>query len=317
MTRYLTRRLVQLLPLLVLTTVVSFAVMQLSPGGPLSAYEHSPAITAAQLKIIAHDLGLDQPAPVQYWRWITGILHGQWGYSLQSGVAVSTLITQRLGNTLELVGTAFAVSLLIAIPLGVLSSVRQYSIFDYLATFFSFVAYSIPVFWAGLMVQLLFSVKLGWLPVAGMYSEGVPWTLIDALKHLVLPALVLGLGLIAGWSRYLRSSMLEVLQLDYLRTARAKGLTSQRVVLKHALRNAVVPLVTVIALDIPLLFTGALVVEVVFSWPGEGRLFYDALQNRDYPVLMGVLLISAFLILFSNLVADLLYGLLNPRVRYE
>ncbi|HVC81304.1 MAG TPA: ABC transporter permease [Chloroflexota bacterium] len=317
MTRFLAQRLLQLLPLLLLTTVVSFAVMQLSPGGPLSAYEHSPSITAAQLKIIAHDLGLDQPAPVQYWRWLSGLVHGQWGYSLQSGEPVATLILERLGNTLELVATAFAISLLIAVPLGVLSSVRQYSGFDYLATFFSFVAYSIPVFWAGLMAQLLFSVKLGWLPVAGLYTEGVPWTFVDAIKHLALPALVLGLGLIAGWSRYLRSSMLEVLQLDYLRTARAKGASSWSVVLKHALRNAVVPLVTVIALDIPLLFTGALVVEVVFSWPGEGRLFYDALQNRDYPVLMGVLLISAFLILFSNLVADMLYGFLNPRVRYD
>ncbi len=317
MTRYLGKRLVQLLPLLLLTTIVSFAVMQLSPGGPLSAYQHSPNITAAQLKVIAHDLGLDQPAPVQYWRWLSGLVHGQWGYSLQSGEPVTSLIVERLGNTLELVGTAFAISILLAIPLGVLSSVRQYSIFDYTATFLSFVAYSVPVFWAGLMVQLLFSVKLGWLPVAGMYTEGVPWTLTDALKHLVLPAAVLGLGLIAGWSRYLRSSMLEVLQLDYLRTARAKGVATRGVVLKHALRNAVVPLVTVMALDIPLLFTGALVVEVVFSWPGEGRLFYDALQNRDYPVLMGVLLISAFLILFSNLVADLIYGVLNPRVRYD
>ncbi|MGH2408729.1 MAG: ABC transporter permease, partial [Chloroflexota bacterium] len=279
--------------------------------------EHSPSITAAQLKVISHDLGLDQPAPVQYWRWLSGLVHGQWGYSLESGEPVSTLILERLGNTLELVATAFALSLLIAIPLGVLSSVRQYSGFDYIATFLSFVAYSVPVFWAGLMAQLLFSVKLGWLPVAGLYTEGVPWTFVDAVKHLVLPALVLGLGLIAGWSRYLRSSMLEVLQLDYLRTARAKGASSWSVVLKHALRNAVVPLVTVITLDIPLLFTGALVVEVVFSWPGEGRLFYDALQNRDYPVLMGVLLIAAFLILFSNLVADMLYGFLNPRVRYD
>jgi peptide/nickel transport system permease protein len=317
MSRYLIRRVVQLLPLLLLTTIVSFAVMQLAPGGPLSAYEHSPSITAAQLKVISHDLGLDQPAPVQYWRWLTGLLQGQWGYSLESGEAVTTLILERLGNTLVLVGTAFALSLLIALPLGVLASVRQYSLFDYTATFFSFVAYSIPVFWAGLMAQLLFSVRLGWLPVAGLYTEGVPWTLGDSLKHLVLPALVLGLGLIAGWSRYLRSSMLEVLQLDYLRTARAKGLPSSSVVYKHALRNAVVPLITVVALDIPLLFTGALVVEVVFSWPGEGRLFYDALHNRDYPVLMGVLLISAFLILFSNLAADLLYGWLNPRVRYD
>jgi peptide/nickel transport system permease protein len=317
MGRYLARRLIQLIPLLLLTTVVSFAVMQLAPGGPLTAYEHSPSITAAQLKAIEHDLGLDQPAYVQYFRWISGLVRGQWGYSLESGEAVTTLILERLGNTLQLVGAAFLICLLISVPLGVFTAVKRYSAFDYVATLTTFVAYSIPVFWAGLMAQLLFSVRLGWLPVAGMYTEGVNWTLGDALKHLILPAFVLGLGLIAGWSRYLRSSMLEVLQQDYLRTARAKGLPARSVVFKHALRNAVVPLVTVIALDVPLLFTGALVVEVVFSWPGEGRLFYDALHNRDYPVLMGVLLVSAFLILGGNLVADMLYGWLNPRVRYD
>lgn len=317
MGRYLTRRLLILIPLLLLTTVISFAVMQLAPGGPLAAYEHSPSITAAQLKAIEHDLGLDQPAYIQYLRWLGGLVHGDWGYSLQSGDSVLSLIWGRLGATFELVGTAFALCVVIAIPLGILTSVYRYSTFDYVATLGAFIGYSVPVFWAGLMVQLLFSVTLRWLPTAGMYTEGVPFNLGDALAHLVLPAVVLGLGIIASWSRFLRSSMLEVLQQDYLRTARAKGITDRTVVLKHALRNAVVPLVTVIALDVPLLFTGALVVEVVFSWPGEGRLFFDALHNRDYPVLMGVLLISAFLILFSNLVADLLYGWLNPRVRYD
>jgi peptide/nickel transport system permease protein len=167
------------------------------------------------------------------------------------------------------------------------------------------------------MAQLLFSVKLHWLPTAGMYTEGVSWSLHDALSHLVLPGLVLSLGLVAGWSRYLRSSMLDILNMDYIRTARSKGVRKGVVILKHALRNALVPMVTVVALDVPLLFTGALVVEVVFSWPGEGRLFYDALQSRDYPILMGVLLIAAALILFSNLAADLVYGWLNPRVQYD
>ena len=306
-----------MIPLLLLCTLISFAVMQLSPGGPLAAYEHSPSITSAQLKIIEHDLGLDQPAYVQYVRWLGGIVHGQWGYSLQSGEAVTTLIGERLIHTFELMGAAFLLCLVLTLPLGILTAVYRYTAFDYLATLATFVAYSIPAFWAGLMAQLLFAVQLKWLPVAGLYTEGIPVTFGDQFKHLILPACVLGLGLIAGWSRYLRSSMLEVLQQDYLRTARAKGVAYRRVVLKHALRNAVVPLVTVMALDVPLLFTGALVVEVVFSWPGEGRLFYDALHNRDYPVLMGVLLISSFLILFGNLLADMLYGLLNPRVRYD
>ena len=317
MTAYLLRRSVQLIPILILITIISFSVMQLAPGGPLAAYEHSPNMTPQQLAVIKHDLGLDEPPYMQYLHWVAGIVRGHWGFSLQSGSAVSTLITERLGNTLELVGVAFLFAIIMALVLGVLSAVRQYSAFDYTATFFSFVAYSTPVFWLGLMAQLLFSVKLHWLPTAGMYTEGVPWTLSDALHHLILPGLVLSLGLVAGWSRYLRASMLDVLHMDYIRTARAKGLARSIVIVKHALRNALVPLVTVVALDIPLLFTGALVVEVVFSWPGEGRLFYDSLQNRDYPVLMGVLLISSLFILVSNLVADLLYAWLNPRVQYS
>jgi peptide/nickel transport system permease protein len=207
--------------------------------------------------------------------------------------------------------------LILAVSLGVLSAVKQYSLFDYIATFFSFVAYSTPVFWLGLMVQLLFAVRLGWLPTAGRETVGAPSGTGDEIRHLVLPALVLSLGLVAGWSRYLRASMLEALKTDYVRTARAKGLRLRVIVLKHALRNALVPFVTAVALDIPLLFTGALIVEVVFSWPGEGRLFYDSLQNRDYPVLMGVLLISSFGILASNLVADVVYAVLNPRIQYD
>jgi peptide/nickel transport system permease protein len=317
MSRYLIRRIAQLIPLLVLITIISFSVMQLSPGGPLSAYEHSPTMTPKQLAIIKHDLGLDQSPPIQYIRWITGIIHGQWGYSLTSGTAVSTLITERLSASLELAGTAILFTLILAVSLGVLSAVKQYSLFDYIATFFSFVAYSTPVFWLGLMVQLLFAVRLGWLPTAGRETVGAPSGSGDEIRHLVLPALVLSLGLVAGWSRYLRASMLEALKTDYVRTARAKGLRLRVIVLKHALRNALVPFVTAVALDIPLLFTGALIVEVVFSWPGEGRLFYDSLQNRDYPVLMGVLLISSFGILASNLVADVVYAVLNPRIQYD
>jgi peptide/nickel transport system permease protein len=314
---YVLRRTVQLLPLLLLTTLVSFAIMQLAPGGPLAQYQHSPYVTAQELKRLAHDLGLDQPGYIQYFRWLVGVLHGEWGYSLQSGLPVTTLIKERLGNTLVLTLTAFFVSLFIAIPLAIYSAVRQYSVFDYVSTFTNFIAYATPVFWAGLMAQLIFSVKLGWLPAAGMYTEGISWTFGDFFKHLILPAGVLSLALVAGWSRYLRSSILEILHEDYLRTARAKGVSERIVIMKHAVRNALIPLVTIIALDIPRLFTGALLVEVVFSWPGEGRLFYDALQTRDYPVMMGVLLISAFLILFSNLMADVGYGVLDPRVQYE
>jgi peptide/nickel transport system permease protein len=315
--RYLVRRLLGMIPLLFIITIVSYGVMQLAPGGPMSAYMHSQNMTAAQLKAIAHDLGLDQPAWLQYLHWVSGLAHGDWGYSLTSGEAVTTLILERLGNTLELVGGGLVLSLVLAMPLGVFAATHRYSWFDTLATLLSLIAYSIPVFWAGLMAQLLFSVRLGWLPTAGMYTEGAAWSLSDACRHLIMPVVVLGLALTAGWSRYLRASMLEVLGQDYLRTARAKGLPRQDVVLRHALRNALAPLVTVVALDVPYLFTGALLVEIVFSWPGEGRLFYDSLQHRDYPVLMGVLLVSALLIVFGNLFADLLYGWLNPRIRYD
>lgn len=317
MTTFFLRRCVALLPILLLSTVLAFSIMQLAPGGPLDQYKSSPYITTAELNRLAHDLGLDQPAYIQYFKWLKGIVTGNWGYSLNAGSPVALLIRERLGNTLVLTGTAFVGSLIIGIVLGIFSAVRQYSVFDYVTTFLSFVAYATPVFWAGLMAQLIFAVKLGWLPAAGMYTEGVNWTLTDFLRHLVLPASILSLALVAGWSRYLRSSMLEVLHQDFLRTAKAKGVRLRIVILKHALRNALVPLITVVALDIPRLFTGALLVEVVFSWPGEGRLFFDALRNRDYPVMMGVLLISSFLILFSNLLADVAYGILDPRVTYE
>lgn len=317
MTTFITRRFLGILPILLLSTVISFAIMQLAPGGPLDQYKSSPYITAQELQRLAHDLGLDQPAYIQYFKWLTGILTGNWGYSLTAGLPVSYLIEQRLGNTLILTVTAFVLSLLIGIPLGLYASIKQYSIFDYVTTFVSFVSYAAPVFWAGLMAQLIFAVKLHALPVAGMYTEGVNWTLLDFVKHLILPASILSLRLVAGWSRFLRSSMLEVLHQDFLRTARAKGVRQRAVIMKHALRNAVLPLVTIIALDMPFLFTGALLVEVVFSWPGEGRLFFDALQSRDYPVMMGILVISSFLILFSNLLADVAYALLDPRVKYD
>jgi peptide/nickel transport system permease protein len=316
MLRYAFGRLVQAIPLLILVTIVSFGIMQLAPGGPLSAMQRNPHVTAAQLARVEHDLGLDQPSYVQYFHWFIGMLHGDWGYSLSTGDPVLTMIGEHLGNTLILVVSAFFLSLVLAIPLGILSAVKRYSLLDYIFTFASFVAWSAPVFWVGFMAQLLFSVQLGWLPTAGMYTEGVSWTLGDFLKHLFLPALVLGLASIATWSRYLRGALLEVMDQDYIRTARAKGAGQALVVRHHALRNALIPLVTLIALDVPTFFTGALLVEVVFSWPGMGRLFYDAVTARDYILCEGILLISAALIFAGNLIADLVYGMLDPRIQY-
>ncbi len=317
MLSFLIRRVVQAVPLLILVTIVSFIVMQLTPGGPLSAYTHNPHVTAAQLAAIKHEWGLDQPAPVQYLRWFTSMLHGDWGFSLTNGDTVLSTIGGRIGNTLILVVAAFVISIALAVPLGIYSATHKYSFFDYLSTFGSFVAWSAPVFWVGFMAQLVFSVNLHLLPTAGLYTEGAPWSLGDFLKHLLMPALVLGLGSIASWSRYIRGSMLEILGQDYIRTAKAKGLMRRVVVNRHAVRNALIPLVTLIALDVPAFFTGALLVEVVFSWPGMGRLFFDALNARDYILLQGILLISAILIFAGNLAADLVYGVLDPRVKFS
>ncbi len=317
MLSFLVRRVVQAIPLLILVTIVSFVVMQLTPGGPLSAYTHNPHITAAQIEAIKHQWGLDQPPPVQYLHWFTSLLRGDWGFSLTNGDTVLGTIGGRIGNTLILVIAAFIISIVLAVPLGIYSATHKYSFFDYLSTFGSFVAWSAPVFWVGFMAQLVFAVNLHILPSAGLYTEGVAWSLGDFLKHLLLPALVLGLGSIASWSRYIRGSMLEILGQDYIRTATAKGLIRRVVVNKHAVRNALIPLVTLVALDVPTFFTGALLVEVVFSWPGMGRLFFDALNARDYILLQGILLISAALIFAGNLAADLIYGLLDPRITYS
>ncbi len=317
MFRFALRRTLQSIPLLILVSIVSFAVMQLTPGGPLTAYQHNPHITAAQIKAIEHDLGLDLPPYLQYFKWLSGIVRGDWGVSLSTGEPVLSMIGDHIGNTLVLLTAAFLISIVLALPLGILAAVRKYSLLDHIFTFGSFVAWSAPVFWVGFMAQLVFSVKLRLLPTAGLYTEGVPWTVGDFAKHLVMPALILGLGSIASWSRYLRGSLLETLGQDYVRTAKAKGLAARIVVNRHALRNALIPLVTLVALDVPTFFTGAILVEVVFSWPGMGRLFFDALQARDYILLQAILLISAALIFAGNLLADLIYGLLDPRISYS
>lgn len=297
---------------------ISFLFMQLAPGGPLTLLAHNPHMTQAQLNNLKANLGLDKPPLVQFTLWLAGLLHGDWGYSYVDGRPVLDVILERLPATMELMGAGFVIAFSLAIPIGILAAVRQYSIFDYATTFFSFFALSMPVFWFGLMLQLFFSVRLSMLPSAGMYDAAAnSITPGDALRHLILPAIALGITSIAGWSRYMRSSLLEVIHQDYIRTARAKGLGDGIVVLKHAVRNALIPLVTVIALDVPGYFVGAVVIEDVFSWPGMGRLFVDSLEKRDYPVQMGLLVIAAALIIVGNLIADLAYAWLDPRVSYS
>lgn len=313
--QYLMRRILSAIPLLVGVSLILFAVLHLAPGSPLDMYTENPAVTPEALENIRVSLGLDRPLPEQYIRWVGAFFRGDWGYSIRTNNRAVEDALSRLPATLLLSGSAFVLALLIALPLGIVSAVRRYTWIDHAATLFSFLGISTPVFWLALMVQLLFSVQLGWLPSAGVTSVG-DGSLIDRLRHLILPASVLSLAFVAGWSRYVRSSMIEVLSLDYIRTARSKGLHERMVTYRHALKNALIPVVTVIALDLALLFSGAVITETVFAWPGLGRLFIESMNGRDYPVLLGLMMFGSFGLILINLLTDILYVFLDPRVRY-
>lgn len=313
MIRYAAGRVLQAVPLLLLVSVASFAVMHLAPGGPLTAYAHNQQVTPRQLALIKQELGLNDPGYVQYFKWLFSVLRGDWGFSYQDGRPVLTVIAERLPATLLLMGAALLISVALALVIGIVGATRQYSKLDYTITLGTFFAWAMPTFWFGLMAQFVLAVHLRVFPVSGMTSiAGGP---LDIPLHLVLPSLVLGLTSIASWSRYLRSSLLEVLSQPFMTTAHAKGNSERAALFRHALKNALLPLVTIMGLDIPSLFTGAVITETIFSWPGMGRLFFDSLNARDYPVEMGLLMFSATLIVLGNLVADLAYALLDPRIR--
>lgn len=317
MTAYVGRRILQMIPLVFGISIVLFAVIQAAPGGPEGALLESGRFIDPQvIEAYRQRLGLDQPVWIQYFRWIGAALSGDLGISFSTTRPVAEMILERLPATLELMGSAFLLAAAAALGLGVLSAVRQYTAFDYVGTGLSFVGIAMPVFWFALILQLVFSVKLGWLPVAGTGTVGAS-SLGDHLLHLVLPAVVLSFRYIAGWSRYLRSSLLGVLRADYVRTARAKGLPETAVVGIHALRNALIPLISIMALNLAALFSGAVITETVFAWPGIGRMFVQAMFARDYPLLMGILMMGSVMVVAFNLVADVLYGILDPRIRYE
>ena len=317
MTAYIGRRILQMIPLVFGISVILFAVIQAAPGGPEGALLESGRFVDPQvIEAYRERLGLDQPVYVQYVRWLGAAVSGDLGISFSSTRPVAEMILERLPATLELMASAFLLAAVVALGLGVFSAVRQYSVFDYFGTGLSFVGIAMPVFWFALILQLVFSVKLGWLPVAGTETVGAT-SLGDHLMHLVLPAVVLSFRYIAGWSRYLRSSLLGVLRADYVRTARAKGLPETAVVGIHALRNALIPLVSIMALNLAALFSGAVITETVFAWPGIGRMFVQAMFARDYPLLMGILMMGSVMVVVFNLVADILYGILDPRIRYE
>lgn len=344
MTTYIARRLVQTVVLLFLLSIILFALVNLAPGGPLSAYGQGRRLRPEQAEILKRQFGLDKPLPLQYVSWLIGndwtqvdtngdgvadasgsrlgILRGDFGFSYRTRKPVLDEIGQRFPNTIYLMSITMGLALLIAIPIGILSAVKQYSVFDFIATTFSFAGQAIPEFWLGLLLIIIFYVWLRnpftgepLLPPGQMSGDNP--SLMDSISHLILPVLTGALGWVAWYSRFIRSSMLEILPLDYLRTARAKGASERMVVYKHALRNALIPIVTLVALDLPYIFTGAVLIETIFAWPGMGRLYYQAAVERDYPLLMAVLIIGAAFIILSNLLADVLYAMLDPRVRYS
>ena len=321
---YALRRTLQTIPILFIISILLFLMVRAAPGGPLTAARRNPNISKEQIEAIEEKLGLNDPLPVQYGRWLGDMLRGDMGESIKFRRPVSEMIGERVPNTLILVGASFLVTLLFAIPIGILSARKPYSTFDYAMTTITFIGQAIPVYWLGLGLIVIFYVIIKnpltgnpLFPVGGMNTRGMDGNLLDTLWHLVLPVTALSLGWVAWYSRFLRSSMLDVLHEDYVRTAHAKGLTDSLVYYKHALQNAILPLVTLIALDLPSLFAGALFVETIFSWPGMGRLFWDAAKGRDYPVLLGVVMLTAILIIVCNIIADLAYGWLNPQVKYE
>lgn len=343
---YIARRLLQSIPMLFIISILLFVLVNLAPGGPMAGHGRRGKGAIERMEQLQREFGLDKPIPVQYVIWLVGndwmqvdadgdgvadsygsrkgILRGDFGLSIRNREPVLGEIAKRLPNTIYLVSVTLIVVALVAIPIGIISAVRQYSFFDISATTLSFMGQAIPEFWLGLILILVF---YSWLknpftgeslfPSGGMQTIGTGFDVWDRLKHLFLPVTMGMVGWVAWYSRFLRSSMLDEIHKDYIRTARAKGQNERKVLYKHALKNALIPLVTIFALDFPFMFAGSLYVELLFSWPGMGRLYYDAATFRDYPVLLAILIIGASIIIISNLLADIAYALLDPRVRYE
>jgi peptide/nickel transport system permease protein len=320
MGRYILRRLVINIPVLIGITIITYIIVSMAPGDPVTALldpEQAAALGPGWVEQQREQLGLNDPIPVRYALWLKEAVQGNLGYSYNDRQPILDKIGDRVWPTVKLMLTVELLALAIALPIGVLSAVKQYSWIDYAATIFGFAAISIPSFFLALGAIYLISIRLGWLPTAGMSTIGQEPTFIDSLKHLILPASVLGLSQAAPLIRYTRSSMLETVRQDYVRVARAKGLGERQVLVRHALRNAWIPLVTIVALDLPRLLGGTVIIEQVFAWPGMGTLAISAVRGRDYPVIMAINLISAIMILASNLLADIVYAAIDPRIKYS
>jgi peptide/nickel transport system permease protein len=318
-TKFLVRRTIEMGITLVLASFLLFGILNLAPGGPFDAHIAQGHVQdPGYLDRLNKLIGLDKPIHERYLIWVSNVLHGSLGesWTIARGQPVNTIIGSRLPNTVMLMTTGLGFSLLIAIAIGTVSAVRQYSMFDNVFTAFSFFGISIPAFWFGLIMLKFFGLELKIFPVGGLYSVGHQDDLFDRLWHLILPMIVISLLSVAQWSRFLRSSLLETLRQDYVRTARAKGQTERIVLFRHAFRNALIPLVTVIALAIPGLFGGAIFTETIFNWPGMGQLLINAVGSSDWPVAMGIVIITAGLTILANFVADIAYVVVDPRIRY-
>ncbi len=313
MTAYIVRRLLTALPTLVLISMVVFGILALAPNDPLSQFAANPEIPPEVRENIRHSLGLDEPVPVRYVKWATSFMQGQWGYSFASHIPANHLILQRLPTSLWVVGSAYLVAVLLALPIGVLSAVKQYTLFDQAATTFAFIGFSLPTFFTGVLFIIIFSVRLHWLPFIFNAQVTDPAVIV---KQSIMPVAVLALFQSASLMRFVRSSMLDNVGQDYVRTARAKGVSERRVIIRHVLRNGLIPVVTLLALGLPAVFTGAVITEQIFRVPGIGSLLITSIQNSDTPVVMAIVFIYSILVVLFNLVADVIYGLLDPRIKY-
>ncbi|MDO4291896.1 MAG: ABC transporter permease [Eubacteriales bacterium] len=315
MSKYIIKRILIAIPVLIGITIIDYAIMCLA-GSPLEMIQ-GPRVSEAAVQAKEIALGLDKPFYIQYFVWLKQLLQGNMGYSIKSYQPVSGMIASHLGPTLLLMGTSLLVSLLMAVPAGIYSAIKQYSAGDYTVVTLSFLSSSIPGFFLSLLLIFFFTVKLGWLPSSGMSTLGTGGGAMDVARHMVMPVLVLSTSMAGTNIRYIRSAMLEILQQDYLRTAKAKGIGRFLVINKHALRNALIPIITVIGMEIPVLFGGQVIIEQVFSWPGLGLMTMSAITSRDYPVIMGVCLLSAIVVLAGNLITDILYALADPTIQLK
>jgi peptide/nickel transport system permease protein len=315
MRSFLLSRLLQSVLLLVIVSIIGFGILNLLPGGPLAQFGLDPGMTQDDLERLKEQLGLNRPIWVQYFDWAWRLLQGDWGHSYRDGLPVLSLIGEHLFATLLLMGSSTAIAIAIGTWIGIRGATHRYSTFDYVATVGAMVALSIPTFWFGLVGIYVFSLRLGWLPVGNMTTIGVEPSVLDYLHHLTLPALVLSLVHVAVWSRYMRTATLDAISQDFVKTARAKGLTERRILMKHVVGNALLPMITLAGMQLPSILTGALVTETVFTWPGMGRLFLDSLGYSDYPMVMGLLVFSAIFVVLGNLAADIIVAIVDPRIR--